>query len=183
MRRSVPAGATVGRRGLMLQRRRGIRREVGFSAGPPGPPPGRAPGGPENRGFFAFFLRNPSAAEDFARISWRSARNLAGLDPRGTFPPRLRDFPGGKSPEFRAAPRISLDFFHFSRSRALSRPVAPRCPPFPGKVREKTREIDRIRLLKVQKGEVKRSVSQAAAVLRRSVPAGAESGVRALMRG
>ena len=131
---------------------------------------------------FHFFLRNPSAAEDFPRISWKSARNLAGLDPRGTFPPRLRDFPGGKSPEFRAAPRISLDFFHFSRSRALSRPVAPRCPPFPQKVREKTKDFDRIRLLKVPKGKVPRSVSQAAAVLRRSVPAGAIGAVRSAKR-
>ena len=183
MRRSVPAGATVGRRGLMLQRRRGIRREVGFSAGPPGPPPGRAPGGPENRDFFTFFPRNPSAAEDFPGISWKSARNLAGPDPRGTFSATPGTFPGEKSPEFRSAPGIPLDFFYFFESRALLRPVGPRRPPFPGKVREKTRDFDRIRLLKVPKEKVQRSVSQAAAVLRRSVPAGAESGVRALMRG
>ena len=84
-------------------------------------------------------------------------------------------------PEFQSPPRIFPDFFDFPGCRALFRPVAPRRPPFSGKVREKSRGIDRRRPKKVPKGKVPRSVSQAAAVLRRSVPAGARSGVRAFM--
>ena len=154
MRRSVPAGAESGVRALMHGRSWGIRREVRIFGGPPGPPPGRAPGGPENRDFFTFFPRNPSAAEDFPDYFPESARNLAGPDPRGTFSATPGTFPGEKSPESRSAPGIPLDFFYFFESRALFRPVGPRCPPFPGKVREKTRDFDRIRLLKVPKGKV-----------------------------
>ena len=49
--------------------------EVGISGGPPGPPPGRAPGSPENHAF-SIFLRNPTAAEDFLRKSWKSLEFL-----------------------------------------------------------------------------------------------------------
>ena len=183
MRRSVPAGAESGVRALLLQRSRGIRREVWIFGGPPGPPPGRAPGGPGNRDFSTFFPRNPSVAQDFPDHFPESARNLAGLDPRGTFPPRLRDFPGEKSPEFRPAPRISPDFLVFFQIPRTFPPRGPPVAPFFTKSARKFRDFDRIRLLKVPKEKVQQSVSQAAAVLRRSVPAGAESGVRALMRG
>ena len=108
LRRSVPAGATVGRRGLMLQRRRGIRREVGFSAGPPGPPPGRAPGGPGNRDFFAFFLEKSLRRGGFSREFLENPREIspdstpAGLFPRGSATSR------GKSPRSSGLPREFL---------------------------------------------------------------------------
>ena len=120
----------------------------------PGPAPGPGRGGPGKSRLFHFFPRNPSAAEVFPGISWKSARNLAGPDPRGTFSATPGSFPGGKSPEFRSAPGIPLDFFYFFESRALFRPVGPRCTPFPGKVRDKTRDSDRIRLSKAPKGKV-----------------------------
>ena len=123
---------------------------------------------PPPRRIFREFLGNPR------EISPDSTP--AGLVRRGSATSR------GESPRSSGLPREFLWIcFVFQRSRALFRPVAPRCPPFSGKVREKTRDFDRIRLLKVPKGKVPRSVSQAAAVLRRSVPAGAESGVRALL--
>ena len=148
----------------------------------PGPAPGPGPGGPGKSRLFHFFPEESLRRGGFPGISWKSARNLAGPDPRGTFSATPGTFPGEKSPEFRSATGIPLDFFYFSESRALFRPVGPRCPPFPGKVREKTRDFDRIRLLKVPKGKVPRSVSQAAAVLRRSVPAGAIRAVRSAKR-
>ena len=136
LRRSVPAGATVGRRGLMLQRRRGIRREVGFSAGSPGPPPGRAPGGPENRDFFAFLLekslRRGEFFENFLAIREESRRTRPPRD----FSPAAPRLPGGKVPGVPACPENFSGFSGFPRSRALSRPVGPRWPPFAQKVRE-----------------------------------------------
>ena len=100
---------------------------------------------------------------------------------RGGFSENFLEF-RGEFPRSSSPPReYSRIFFIFPASRALFRPVAPRRPPFSGKVREKSRGIARRRPKKVPKGKVQRSVSQAAAVLRRSVPAGATVGRRGLM--
>ena len=147
----------------------------------PGPAPGPGPGGPGKSRLFHFFpeesLRRGGFSGLFSGIREKSRR---------TRPPRdffrdSGDFSGGKVPGVPVCPRNPSVFFIFSNPAHFSAPWAPGAPLFPEKCEKKTRDFDRIRLLKVPKGKVPRSVSQAAAVLRRSVPAGATAGRRGLM--